>query len=510
VGRGDISRLATVKNTLTEPAVLAEDESGGANKDEAPTIDNEYTVNRRANHANGSANVAALEPYTAGSPITQLSDPGSPYNELYAARYGVFVSTDVERDNQAATAPWDEPSPPLSFWTQDVSEEDGAPVPRIANEGIRLFTSEGEIITTIGGAAKGEECNLDSDQLALAAGAEGAIFVLSQPNLKNNDSNDEVIEFAPGGKGACPTVGAHFEVEVNGKKAPATSTVTVTQKSTVKFDAFSLERAGETPYSFEWYFEGTEKPESKTYALGSEIEAGPEGKYLWPTPEAPHEYKKAGTFQVGLRVTGDYGTSEFPDAATIKVEPTEPAVARFSVPASIVAGTPATFDASESEPTPQNEIINYHWEFGEGPAVNTHSKTESHTYEKAGKYTVKLKITDGSGETAEASPQEVSVAPKPVAKEESPPPGGSGKVEPPANTGPSTLTSPITTAPTKPLSLGTKPATKPLTLTEKLAATLRACHKLKSKKQRKSCEKQAQKKYSKKTKAKKKSTRKKS
>ena len=210
-------------------------------------------------------------------------------------------------------------------------------------------------------------------------------------------------------------------------------------------------------------------------------------------------------------MTGDYGTSEFPNAATIKVEPTEPAVARFSAPASIVAGTPATFDASTSEPTPDNEIINYHWEFGEGPAVNTHSKTEPHTYENAGKYTVKLKITDGSGETAEARPQEVSVAAKPAAKEESPAPGGSGTGGPPAGTTPpasTTLTPPLTTTPTKPLTLTTKPASKPLTLSQKLAAALKACHKLKSKKQRKSCEKQANTRYAKKAKAKKKSTKK--
>jgi len=59
-----------------------------------------------------------------------------------------------------------------------------------------------------------------------------------------------------------------------------------------------------------------------------------------------------------------------------------------------------TFDASGS--ADDHAIVNYAWDFGDGSAATsgrTLSKA-SHTYTAAGQYTVKLTVTDGSGQTA--------------------------------------------------------------------------------------------------------------
>jgi len=77
------------------------------------------------------------------------------------------------------------------------------------------------VFTTIGGGSAGHECDLDSGQFALAAGANGSVFVLTQPNEANGNSDDEVIQFAPGGKGACPQPSG--SLTLNGKSGSSFS-----------------------------------------------------------------------------------------------------------------------------------------------------------------------------------------------------------------------------------------------------------------------------------------------
>jgi PKD repeat protein len=480
--RGAISRLVDVKRDFTkpEPSLISEDKSGGLNKDQAPTLDNEDTVNSRTSHTAGAIRGLALATYTAGTPITQLT------NNLYAARYGQWMQTEVLPDSQSRVLPWSEAFGLSTFWTQTIFTNQG-----IANEGIRLFEADGKVVTTIGGQGTGQPCNIDDSRLALAAGANGSMFALGQFNAENGNSDDEVIEFAPGGAGKCPTPSG--EIEVNGTP---TLSANVTQGKSVKFSALSVNRAGASPYAFEWYFEGDATPASKTFTPVSKIEAP---NYTWPTPEAEHTYGKAGTYEASVRMTGDYGTSVFP--VTVTVQPSEPAVAKFSVPGSIVAKQSATFDAKESKATSGSQIVSYHWDFGDGVKENTSATSKSHTFAAAGEYTVKLKVTDESNETAETEQKVTVAASKEVSKE---PPKEERKTEekPPAQTGGAVI------QPPGPGPMGLVHL-KPLTNAQKLAKALKACKHVKPQKRRVSCEKQAKKKYGAKAKAKKKSVKKK-
>lgn len=70
-------------------------------------------------------------------------------------------------------------------------------------------------------------------------------------------------------------------------------------------------------------------------------------------------------------------------------------------PSTARAGTELTFDGSGSivSNMPEDNIaVGWSWSFGDGSSAN--GKIATHTYEKAGTYTVKLTVTDSAGREA--------------------------------------------------------------------------------------------------------------
>jgi hypothetical protein len=289
-GYGSISRLADVSANFSTPSAspIAPDTSGGANRDEAPTIDNRATVNYNSNNG-GQEGPKDLGPYTAGSPVVQLS------NEVYAAR---FAQLDAGlTDPQSVVEPWNGLP---DFWFQG-----NEATKFVAHEGIRLFTSNGTVLTTIGGQAQGQACNLDFAQLAVAAGANGTVFALTQPNEENGNTDDQVIEFAPGGKDACPQPSGSLTLD-----GQSGSSFSFPVGTNVTF-ADAVERKGEAPYRFDWVLFNSSSLED----LKTQIE-GPE--YKWPAPSTSHTFTKAGTYYVTATVYGDYGLT-YITTDTIKI-----------------------------------------------------------------------------------------------------------------------------------------------------------------------------------------------
>ncbi|HEY2282358.1 MAG TPA: hypothetical protein VGH60_02270 [Solirubrobacteraceae bacterium] len=287
--RGEISNLVDVSANFKEPkpSFIAPDTTSGIDLDQAPTIDNRETINSREGRENGAHGELNLEPYTAGSPITQLT------NNLYATRYGQLLHA---TDPQSVGTSWG--GLPY-FWTQDSESKN------IANMGIRLFTAEGAVVTTIGGQAQGQPCNLDTEQLAVAAGSNGSVFVLSQPNVPNGNTDDQVIELAPGGKGACPQPSG--SLTLNGKSGTSFSFPVGTNVTL----ADTVERKGETPYRFDWVLLNSSSLAVED--LNTQIEAP---TYKWPAPSTSHTFTKAGTYYATAAVYGDYGLTYI---ATVKI-----------------------------------------------------------------------------------------------------------------------------------------------------------------------------------------------
>jgi hypothetical protein len=272
-----IARLVEVKRNFTkpEPALLAPDQSGGINVDESHSLDA-----RRTSAAVGSFNSGALTVFTAGSPVTELTDG------IYAGRYGQPNPGTV--DAQSLVEPWNGVT---RFWSQADFSSNG-----LANMGVRLFTANGTVITTIGGQPQGQACNIDTERLSLAAGSSGSVFVLTQPNEENNNSDDQVIKFAVGGKGACPQPSG--SLTVNGTSGSSFSFPVGTQVSL----ADTTERKGGAPYRFDWVLlnSGTLEIED----LVNQMQA-PE--YLWPAPSTMHTFTKKGTYYLSATLYGDYG-----------------------------------------------------------------------------------------------------------------------------------------------------------------------------------------------------------
>jgi hypothetical protein len=288
-GSAAISLLADVNAGLTEGSRFAADTSEGVNLDEAPTIDNHATINRNEQFANQFV----ITPYTAGSPITQLT------NNLYAARYAKHGAGAT--DSQSEVEPW---GGVPNFWFQ--GNELNA---FVASEGIRLFNSSGAVVTTIGGQAAGQQCNINSAQVAVAAGANGSVFALTQPNEANGNSGDEVIQFAAGGKGACPQPSGSFTV--NGKSG---STFSLPVGASVTL-ADTVERKGEAPYRFDWVLLNTKTLEPED--IYTQMEAP---NYKWPAPSTSHTFTQKGTYLLAATLYGDYGLIQVGGTVEIKIK----------------------------------------------------------------------------------------------------------------------------------------------------------------------------------------------
>ncbi|HEV3072553.1 MAG TPA: PKD domain-containing protein, partial [Solirubrobacteraceae bacterium] len=386
-GEGAISRLAEVKSGLTEASLLAPDQSHGVNRDQATSIDTFPTSNR-----NGASNAGTQIVYTAGSPITQLT------NGLYAARYGHYLAEEL--DSQAAIAPWNEPMTPAPFWTQ------------ASNTGLRLFKEDGSVVTTIGGQPAGHPCNLDTPQLSVAAGAGESLFVLTQPNEAHANSDDQVIEFAPGGAGACP-VPSISEVKVTQNGAEEVKGLhgeaIVHAGAPVAFKVSGLNRVGETPFEFDWNVTGATSGGSHNdgFTLVSKIEAA--NSYKWPSPATEYQYslEEVGPHEGKVRLIGDFGAITVPFQVDVlgSGNPT----AEFTGPGSAAEGQSVAFDGSSSKPTPGSSIVEYRWEFSDdGSQHERESPQESHTFAHAGTYNVKLTIFDAAGHEATVT-KEVTV-----------------------------------------------------------------------------------------------------
>ncbi|MCR4392710.1 MAG: PKD domain-containing protein [Candidatus Acetothermia bacterium] len=92
----------------------------------------------------------------------------------------------------------------------------------------------------------------------------------------------------------------------------------------------------------------------------------------------------------------------------------KPPTARFTVtPESPRPGQATTFDASASS-SPNGAITRYAWDFGDGTQEATDKPVTKHTYDKEGRYTVRLAVTDVLGLTAPAPPRELVVEIKPA------------------------------------------------------------------------------------------------
>jgi len=149
------------------------------------------------------------------------------------------------------------------------------------------------------------------------------------------------------------------------------------------------------------------------YALGSIDVDGLIVSYSWDFGDgttgtgvtASHEYVKPGTYTVELTVTDDRQATHSV-TEKIRVIANTPPIASMTISETVgIAPLQIEFRAVASS-DPDGELISYKWDFGDGTTGT--GVTTSHEYVKAGKYTVKLTVTD-NGQATHSTTEEIQV-----------------------------------------------------------------------------------------------------
>jgi hypothetical protein len=168
------------------------------------------------------------------------------------------------------------------------------------------------------------------------------------------------------------------------------------------------------------------------------------------TVSGGHTYATAGTYGISVSVRDDPPGTASAGGIVSSAQVVDPPsstgtpTAAFSAPTAAVAGSPTGFDGSGSSDS-GGTITGYSWDFGDGSSAGT-GVTPQHTYASAGTYTVKLTVTDNSGQTGTAS-HDLTVAPPGTTT--APPPAISGATISPAAIRPERGSGPEATASAK-------------------------------------------------------------
>jgi PKD repeat protein len=156
---------------------------------------------------------------------------------------------------------------------------------------------------------------------------------------------------------------------------------------TVTFDASSSYDLDGTIVSYKWNFG------DGTTATGRKV---------------THNYFQDGSYAVKLTVTDDNGNINSKSQTVTVLN--RPPIAYFTYsPSNPLVNQKVTFDASSSY-DPYGNIVSYKWNFGDGYTGT--GKIITHTYSKAGQFTVKLTVTDNDGKSISTSKTVTVVKPK--------------------------------------------------------------------------------------------------
>ena len=109
-----------------------------------------------------------------------------------------------------------------------------------------------------------------------------------------------------------------------------------------------------------------------------------------------HQFDEPGLYKVFLRVTDDLGASQ---TATHEVtitpsDPNAPPVASFVFSPSEPRTHRITLFNAQASSDPDDDIINYNWDFGDGGSISGADKSVEYTYQTPGVFTVSLEVTD--------------------------------------------------------------------------------------------------------------------
>jgi PKD repeat protein len=152
-------------------------------------------------------------------------------------------------------------------------------------------------------------------------------------------------------------------------------------------------------------------------ASGSHAQVGSSLTYSWnfgdfsqdaTTARITHEFDQQGYGMVTLIVTDARGAKSIAQVPVVIVQSLQ-AASFTATPQSAPAGSTVNFDASKTQP-PEGEPVAVVWDFGDGsPTVTVQTPTISHTYTKAGTYTVTVAVYGTQDAVGAVAQQSVTV-----------------------------------------------------------------------------------------------------
>ena len=192
--------------------------------------------------------------------------------------------------------------------------------------------------------------------------------------------------------------------DAGGGTAQATATVTATANQAPKASLkMTSAPAAVAPTTATFDASASSDPEGRpltyTFTCGNGTKVGPQTSAV-----ATCSYSSGGTFNVKLSVTDDAGQQASSPNIKLVIGSNKPPVARVTVTlSSRTAPSVATLDASQSS-DPEGTALTYTYTCGNGVVVApTTSSKATCSYSTAGRYTVTVKVVDGSGLSASTS-----------------------------------------------------------------------------------------------------------
>ena len=110
------------------------------------------------------------------------------------------------------------------------------------------------------------------------------------------------------------------------------------------------------------------------------------------SPVVDHTYTEKGNYLIWLQVTDNNSAWNWTTKSIYIYIPNYPPVAVAEGPDTVLALTPAEFNASKSYDR-NNDTLSYSWDFGDG--TGGEGKIVQHTFQHKGNYTVTLTVSDG-------------------------------------------------------------------------------------------------------------------
>jgi parallel beta-helix repeat protein len=142
--------------------------------------------------------------------------------------------------------------------------------------------------------------------------------------------------------------------------------------------------------------------------------SAPTGRQTAPT--ATHIYAASGTYTVTVTVRDSAGQASQATSEILAFGVNIPPTAALEVsPSSGEVNLAVTADASASS-DPDDGIVSYTFDFGDGTPVTGSQPTAAHAYRVAGTYTVKATVTDAGGGSSHATRQVTVTDPAPAAR----------------------------------------------------------------------------------------------